>query len=182
MKRSMPLLAAALMATIALPVSAQTVLPQGSEIGFVSRQLGVPVEGRFTKWSAQISFDPKTPSAGSVSFTIDTGSATFGATETETEVRKPEWFHVAKFPQAAFQSTAIKPLGGNRYEVRGRLTIKGQTQPVTVPVTLDGNTATGSFTIQRLAYQIGSGEWADTSMVANDVQVRFKLQLSGLTS
>jgi polyisoprenoid-binding protein YceI len=49
-----------------------------------------------------------------------------------------------------------------------------------VPVTLNGATASGSFAIKRLAFDIGSGEWADTSMVADEVQVRFKLQLAGL--
>ena len=52
--------------------------------------------------------------------------------------------------------------------------------PWFLPVTLAGNVASGSFTIQRLAFGIGSGERADTSMVADEVQVRFKLQLAGL--
>jgi polyisoprenoid-binding protein YceI len=49
-----------------------------------------------------------------------------------------------------------------------------------VPVTVAGNVASGRFTLQRLAFGIGSGEWADTSMVADDVKVQFKLQLAGL--
>jgi len=53
-----------------------------------------------------------------------------------------------------------------------------------VPVTLTQagglTTATGSFVLKRLDFKIGEGEWSDTSVVANDVQVRFKLQLQGL--
>jgi acyl-coenzyme A synthetase/AMP-(fatty) acid ligase len=41
--------------------------------------------------------------------------------------------------------------------------------------------ATGGFTLKRLAYKIGEKEWADTSMVADDVQVKFKLALTGVT-
>ena len=41
-------------------------------------------------------------------------------------------------------------------------------------------TAVGSFTLKRLAFRIGDNEWADTSMLADDVQVRFKLTLSGV--
>ena len=104
----------------------------------------------------------------------------FGATETETEAKKPEWFHVAQFPQASFRSSAIKATAPGRYEVSGQLTIKGRSQPLTVPVQLAGNTATGSFAIKRLVFGIGSGDWADTSLVADEVQVRFRLQLSGL--
>jgi polyisoprenoid-binding protein YceI len=41
-------------------------------------------------------------------------------------------------------------------------------------------TATGQFTIKRLAFKIGENEWADTSMVADDVQVKFKLVFTGM--
>jgi len=55
---------------------------------------------------------------------------------------------------------------------------------VTVPVTMTQNgattMATGSFPIKRLAFKIGENEWADTSMVADDVQVNFKLALTGV--
>ena len=40
--------------------------------------------------------------------------------------------------------------------------------------------ASGSFTIKRLDFKVGDAEWADTSMLANDVLVRFKLTLAGL--
>ena len=52
----------------------QKVLPAQSEIAFVSRQMGVPVEGKFKRWDAQLAFDPKKPEAGKVSFSIDTGA------------------------------------------------------------------------------------------------------------
>ena len=155
-----------------------------SEMLFVSKQMGVPVEGRFRKFDAQVAFDPKKPEAGKVSFTIDTGSASFGAPETDAEVVKPVWLGVAKFPQATFQSSAIKAVGGGKFEVAGKLTIKGSTQNVTVPVALaqtgGTTTATGAFVLKRLEFKIGENEWADTSMVANDVQVKFKLLLSGV--
>jgi polyisoprenoid-binding protein YceI len=164
--------------------SAQQVVPAQSEISFTSRQMGVPVDGKFSRWTAQIRFDPKQPAAGQVAFSIDTASAGFGSPETDAEVPKPAWFHVAKFPQATFQSTAIKATGPGRYEVAGKLAIKGSTRDVVVPVALvqsgATSTATGSFTIKRLDFKIGDGEWADTSMVANDVVVKFKLALTGL--
>jgi polyisoprenoid-binding protein YceI len=40
--------------------------------------------------------------------------------------------------------------------------------------------AVGVLPIKRLAFKIGENEWADTSMVADDVQVKFKIALSGL--
>jgi polyisoprenoid-binding protein YceI len=146
--------------------------------------MGVPVEGRFQRFDAQIAFDPRQPQAGTVALSIDTGSATLGIAETDAELPKAEWFSATRFPQARFRSSAIKALGGGRFEVRGQLVIKGQTRDLVVPVFLaqtgSSAVATGSFAIKRLAFRIGEGEWADTSMVADDVQVRFKLALAGL--
>lgn len=178
-------LASVLMAmAMAMPAQAQKLVPAQSEISFAAKQMGVPVEGRFRKWDAQIAFDPKKPDAGRVSFTIDTGSASFGSPEVDAELPKPEWFGVAKFPQAGFQSSGIKSVGPARFEVTGKLSIKGSTKDVVIPVALASSSgatvATGAFTIKRLDFKIGDGEWADTSMVANDVQVKFKLVLTGM--
>lgn len=167
---------------------AQQVVSAESEIAFTSRQMGVPVDGKFRKWNANVVFDAKAPAAGKISFAIETGSVTLGVAESDAEVVKADWFHAAKFPQATFQSSAIKAVAKGRYEVQGQLTIKGQSQAVTVPVTLTQTgsgaalktTATGSFPIRRLAFRIGEGAWSDTSMVADDVQVKFKLQLTGV--
>ena len=162
----------------------QAVVPAQSTITFVSKQMGVPVEGQFKKFDAQVSFDPARLATSKIAFTVDTGSATLGVKESDAELPKPTWFSVAKFPQATFQSTAIKALGGGNYEVAGKLSIKGTSQDVTVPVAMTqsgaATTAVGSFPIKRLTFRIGENEWADTSMVADDVQVRFKLTLTGL--
>lgn len=162
----------------------QKLVPAQSEIVFVSKQMGVPVEGRFKKFDAQISFNPAKPDTSKIAFTVDTGSATLGVPETDAELPKPIWFNVPKFPQATFQSSSVKGLGAGKFEVAGRLSIKGFSRDVVVPVTLTQNgaatTATGTFSLKRLAFKIGENEWSDTSMVADDVQVKFKLALTGV--
>ena len=171
-------------ALLALTAQAQTLLPAQSSIAFVSKQMGVAVDGYFKKFDAQIAFDPAKPANGHIAFSVDMGSATLGAPESDAELPKPAWFDTAKFPQASFQSSAIKGLGGGKFEVSGRLAIKGQTHDVVVPVQLiqsgASTVASGSFALKRLQYKIGEGECADTSMVADDVQVRFKFTLSGV--
>lgn len=169
---------------LATPSQAQTVVPAQSQIGFTIKQMGVPVDGRFAKFDAKVAFDPKKPEAGNISFTVPLAAAEIGDSETTRELAKPEWFNTAKFPSATFQSGAIKALGGGKFEVRGKLAIKGSSRDVVVPVTLantGGNaTASGQFTLKRLEFKIGDGEWADTSMVADEVQVKFKLALTGM--
>ena len=181
--RLLPVTALALLA--AAPAFAQQKLvPAESSVGFVSRQMGVPVEGHFRKFDGQITFDPAKPEAARIHLAIDTGSATLGVKETDAELPKPAWFNVAKFPQATFDAKTVKSLGGGKYEVAGQLSIKGAAHDVVVPVQLTQSgaktTAAGQFSLKRLAYKIGENEWADTSMVADDVQVKFKLVMTGV--
>jgi len=168
-----------------LPAFAQQkLLPAQSELGFVAKQMGVPLTGHFKKFDAQVAFDASKLATSKVAFTVDMGSATLGSAEMDSELPKAPWFNAPKFPQATFTSATFKALGGGKYEVAGKLSIKGQTQDVTVPLTMaqTGPTtvATGVLPIKRLAFKIGDGDWADTSMVADEVQVKFKLSLSGI--
>ena len=170
---------------LAMPALAQQkLLAAQSDISFAIKQMGVPVEGHFKRFDAQIAFDPAKPDTSKIAFTVDVASASFGTPDIDTELPKATWFNTGKFPQATFQSTAIKNLGGGKFEVTGKLGIKGAMRDVQIPVTLaasGANTiASGTFPLKRLAYKIGENEWADTSMVADDVQVKFKLTLSGV--
>jgi polyisoprenoid-binding protein YceI len=176
--------AAAAAAVLPLSVQAQqAVVPAQSEIRFVSKQMGVPVEGRFKTFSAQINFDPAKLATSKIAFTVDTGSVDIGP-EANAELPKPVWFNVAQFPKATFQSSSIKRIDASKFEVAGKLSIKGLSSDVVVPVTLAQSgattTATGAFPIKRLTFRIGEQEWSDTSMVADEVQVKFKLALTGV--
>lgn len=158
------------------------VAPQ-SEVGFTIKQMGVPVSGRFKRFAVQTNFDPKSPQTSQVALRFELASATVSA-DADPELGKPDWFATAKFPQATFQSTGIKALGGGKFEVAGKLSIKGNSRDVVVPMQLAQaggvSTVTGGLPIKRLDFKVGEGDWADTSFVANDVQVKFKLVLQGV--
>jgi len=177
------------LAIAAAAAQAQTAAPARlvaaqSEITFQVKQSGVPIDGRFRSFDAQIALDPKAPQSGSVTLSIDTASATVGFAESDAELPRPAWFNAPKFPRAVFQSSTIKSVGPGRLQVTGKLTIKGTSQELLVPVTIVQagalSTATGEFVVKRLDFKIGENEWTDVSLVANDVRVRFKLAVSGL--
>ena len=151
--------------------------PAGSEIVFTTRQMGVPVEGRFMRFTAQVQLDPQRPESGSVLLAIDTASARFGAPELDVEVPKPAWLHAAAFPQATFRSTRIAAGAAGRLDVHGTLAIKGRSREVVVPVQLAGTVASGSFTLRRRDFNVGEGEWSDVSLLADEVVVRFRFTL-----
>ena len=170
---------------LAQPAAAppQTLVPAKSELTFVAKQLGVPLQGRFKAFQVQSAFDPKALATSKIAFSLDLGSVALNA-DADRELSKPEWFSTAKFPKASFQSSAIKALGGGKFDVAGKLTLKGQAHDLVVPVQLSQaqglSTATGSFVLKRLDFKVGEGDWADASIVANDVQVSFKLVLQGV--
>lgn len=148
-----------------------------SRIEFVSRQMGVPVKGHFDRFDTELYFDAGDPAKSRVKLELDLASIDAGSAEANEEVVGKNWFDVANTPKAVFVSSAVKPLGDNRYEVTGTLTLKGTTQDVVAPVsvTRQGDVAAfdGGFTLKRLEFGIGEGLWGDPSVVANDVEVRF---------
>jgi len=175
-----PVFAALLL--LAGSLQAQTLVPAGSEIVFVSKQMGVPVEGRFKRFALPVfSFDPKKPEAAKVQLTIDLASASMGAADVEAELMKPEWFDSKRKPQASFTAQTVKALGGGKFELNGPFLLKGISKPLTVQLQLTpAGLATGQFALKRTDWKIGDGEWQDTSIVAAEVQVKFKFQFSGM--
>jgi polyisoprenoid-binding protein YceI len=149
----------------------------GSTVIATSRQMNVPVDGKFSRFSAQVNFDPAKPATGTASFSIDTSSFDLGDATYNEQARGREWFDSAAYPKATFVSSTITPAGSNQLKVTGKLTIKDKSQNVTVPVTVIQQSATqifdGSFPIKRIQFDIGTGDWKDTSIVADEVVIKF---------
>lgn len=154
-----------------------------SSIAFGYQQMGVSMDGSFRKFASRLSFDPAQPAKAKAVFDVDLASIDTGNAESDSEVAGKEWFNTKAFPSAHFESGSVKALGGNRYEVAGKLTIKGRTADVTVPATFtaQGNTGVfdGSFTIRRGDFSIGEGSWSAYDIVANDVKIKFRITASG---
>lgn len=154
----------------------QVQLPQ-SNISFVSKQMNVASEGKFNKFNAQLQFDPEKVDSSQAQLEIDLNSIDTGSSEANEEVKSKGWFHVKNFPTAKFISTSVKKVEGNRYEVLGNMTIKGKTNPMTISFNFkpqnQNATFEGNFVLKRSQFGIGEGMWSDTSVVADEVQVRF---------
>lgn len=180
----MKLLIVPLMLATSLATGAEftVLLPQQSSITFVSRQMNVPVEGSFRKFTAQISVDPVKPEAGKASIEIDLASIDTGSTEVDEEAAGMTWFDTKSNPVASFTSGSIVSTGKGQYLATGKMTIKGRTLDIKTPFTLKQTAGKvlieGSFPLRRLDYNIGSGIWADTSVVADEVQIRFSLTVA----
>ncbi|MGN6316776.1 YceI family protein [Trinickia sp.] len=150
-----------------------------STITATSKQMNVPVEGKFKKFDAKVNFDPAKPAASSAQLTVDVGSYDLGDDSYNEQVRGKEWFDAKAFPKATFVSSAIAPAGAGKFTVTGALTIKGKTQNVSFPMTVaqqaGAQTFDGALPISRLKFDIGTGEWKDTSTVADEVTIKFHI-------
>jgi polyisoprenoid-binding protein YceI len=173
--------ATALILALAAPVIAAVLKTDNakSSVSAVFKQMNVPVEGKFRKFAAQIDFDSAKPEASKAAIDIDVAGFDLGDAEFNKEVLKKEWFNSAQFPKASFISSVIKPGAGGKFDVSGKLTVKGKTADVSFPLTLkkEGTTQVfeGALPIKRLAFNIGEGEWKDTSMVADEVVIKFRV-------
>jgi polyisoprenoid-binding protein YceI len=181
----------ALIASALLPLAAQgaefnQIQAASSSILFAYKQMGVAMDGKFRKFSAQLSFDPAKPAAAKAAFDVELASIDTGSREADDEVASKSWFNSKAFPTARFVSSNVKALGDNRYEVAGKLTIKGQTLDVIIPATFatQGKSGVfdGSFSIRRGDFAIGEGAWAKFDIVANEIQIKFHILAAAANS
>jgi polyisoprenoid-binding protein YceI len=155
------------------------VQPRESTIAFSAKQMNVSMPGKFGKFEVRLAFDPDRLDQAQVTLDVDLASIDTGTRESDREVARKTWFDTKTYPVAHFASSSFKALPDQRYEVAGQLSIKGRTQPVSAPVkvTVNGDNAVfdGAFAIRRGDFGIGEGEWADYSVVANEVQISFHI-------
>lgn len=150
-----------------------------SNVTATGKQLGVPVTGKFKKITGDVVFNPAQLAQSKARIDIDVGSYDMGMADYNQNIIGSDWFNAAKFPKSSFVSTSIKKLTANSYTVTGQFTLKGRVQNVSFPVTVKAEGSNqifdGVLTVKRNAFGVGSGDWADTSLVADDVAIKFHI-------
>ena len=179
-KLSTSALAAILLASsIGVHAKPLTTVPAASTVAAQFKQMNVPVDAPFKRFTAQIDYDAAKPDAAKAVVEIDTASLDVGEAEMNKEVAKKEWFSSAQFPKATFVSSSIKATAPGKLAVAGKLTIKGKAMDVNIPLTVTSTGGkfvfVGQLPIKRLAFNIGEGEWKDTGMVADEVVIKFRV-------
>lgn len=182
--RSLSRLVGVLIVAAASPALAEapqwTMQPAESALTFTATQSGSPVEGRFEEFEADIRFDPDEPAAGSVTVRIVMASATTDSADRDATIKSADLFNVADHPTATFAADRFeRGAGENAFVAPGTLTLRGVSKPVALPFTLaiegagPGATARaqGALAIDRLDFGVGQGDWKDTSLVANRVEI-----------
>ncbi len=110
-----------------------------SQIGFRVRHLGISnVTGAFRDFEAQVVFDKDDLSTLEASATIDVASIDTGIERRDNHLRSADFFDAETYPTITFQSTGVEEIDGNRFKLRGDLTIKDVTKPVVLDAELLG--------------------------------------------
>jgi polyisoprenoid-binding protein YceI len=164
-------------AHVASPAVAQgqkyLITPQNSKIEFIGSKVTGKHNGSFKDFSGQIDH-AGTPENSRVSITIKTDSIDTDTPDLTKHLKTADFFDVAKYPEATFVSTAIKPGGENgaTHTVTGNLTMHGVTKAITFPATInvtpDAATVESSFSINRKDFGINYAGAAD-NLIRDDV-------------
>lgn len=160
------------------------ILPDQSAIAFTAVAQGQAFEGNFERFDGAIFFDPDDPARSHAAVSVDVASVKTGSPERDGYIAAPAWLSAAAFSQARLVTTAIRKTGDGQYTASANLTLRDVTLPVEIPFSMTFSSDAGgkrlalmegAFTVRRLAFGIGSGEWADTKTVADEVTIKTRI-------
>jgi polyisoprenoid-binding protein YceI len=174
------LLVAALASATGTAFAADYVQAPGSTLTFAGSYQGETFTGRFPGFVTKLTFDPQKLAASKLDVGIPLATATTGNEDYDGEMRGDAFFNSAKFPQARYTATKFRALGGNRYAADGVLSLHGVSKPVTLAFTWTPGAKpvlAGKATVKRLDFGVGGGDWADTSLLPNEIAVSTKVVL-----
>lgn len=161
--------------------AADYVAQPGSTLGFSASFQGEQFEGRFGKFAPRIRFDPAQLQDSRFDVAIELGSADTDNEDRDEVLLGPEFFATGSEPAARYLATTFQHLGGDRYVASGTLTLRGISRPVSLEFTwTPGATPvlSGQARLSRLAFEVGTGDWADTGLLPDEVIVSTRLQLA----
>ena len=151
---------------------------QDSFIKFTGDQAGAEFVGEWQQWQADIQFDSEQLSKARFNVTINPSSGFTQDQERDDTIRSGEFFDIAQFPNASYQASVFNKTDA-AYEASGLLTMKGFSAPAVLSfeVIKEGSTTVllGTASLDRLKWNIGSGDWADTSWVGQTVLVEVRV-------
>lgn len=152
----------------------------GSTLAFATKFQGEVFVGSVPGFITQLRFDPARLQDARLDVAMPLADVSIDNADGTETLRGPEFFNVAKFPQARFSATRFRSLRGNRYAAEGTLTLRGVSRPVTLEFTWTAGAQpvlAGTATVKRLDFNVGAGEWADVQTIPNEVAISTRVLL-----
>ncbi len=167
-----------------------TLDPAHTRIGFVARHAMVTkVRGAFNEFEGTATLDGANPAASSAQVTISTASIDTRNAQRDGHLRSNDFLAMDEHPQITFASTGARQVDDTTFELTGDLTIKGVTNPITIPFSFEGAAKDpfgnlrvgfeGAVTINRKDYGITWNAALETGgvLVSDKVTLEFELSL-----
>jgi polyisoprenoid-binding protein YceI len=174
--------AAAPTATPAPAAAAQRwVQAPGSSLTFAFDQEGAANKGSFKQFNTELTYDDKSPAAGSLNVKIQIASIDTQDKERNDMLVSADLFDAPKFPTAQYTASSFARTAAGGLEAVGKLTLRGVTHDLRLPLkivpTAAGLELSGATAIKRLDYGVGQGDWKSTEGVADEVKIQYKVAL-----
>lgn len=161
-----------------------------SSVAFSINHFLIPVDGRFNSFDGSVKLDKDNLLNSKADFSIDVSSVDTRDAKRDNHLQSGDFFDAKKFPKMTFASTKFEDKGNGNYLIHGKLTIRDVTKDVALPFKILGETehpmkkgmiVSGvqlKTTINRNDYGVGSGNWAMTAVVGDEVDIRVTLELT----
>ena len=168
-----------------------TLDPAHTRIGFVARHAMVTkVRGAFNEFEGTATLDGADPANSHVQVTISAASIDTRNAQRDEHLRSNDFLSMQEYPRITFSSTGVRQIDETTFEVTGDLTIKGVTNPVTVPFSFEGAAKDpfgnervgfeGSVTINRKDYGITWNAALETGGVLVSEKVTLEFEISAI--
>lgn len=151
---------------------------QQSTIKFIGDQAGASFEGEWQSWLAEIQFDPQQLGQARFNVTIDTASGFSNDQERDETIRSSDFFDVTSFADAIYRADAFS-VTEDGYQSIGQLSMKAISAEVALKFNVVDEGAfkvlIGTAVLDRLRWNIGTGDWTDTTWVGQNVKVEVRV-------
>lgn len=160
-----------------------------SSVNFSVNHLFSAVTGKFQKFSGDLKFNPENLGKSSATFTVQVNSIDTDEPDRDKHLLSDDFFDAENHPEILFKSTGFEKRGKKSFIVKGKLTMRGNTREVELPLEVkgvmdspwvEGKEIMGvsiKTTLNRTDYDVGTGSWAATATVGDEVRIEVHLEL-----
>lgn len=148
------------------------------------------VTGKFSNFDGAFNFDPNNVAESKTDFTIAVKSVNTDDGKRDKHLQSGDFFNANEFPNISFKSTKIEKKNNKEFLVHGQLTIRDKTKDVVLPLKITGEMEhpmmkgtiilglASNLKINRTEYGVGTGSWAATMVVGDEVDINIHMELN----
>jgi len=161
-----------------------------TSVTFTVKHFFTIVNGNFTDYDGSFNFDPDKITGSKFTFSIPVASVNTNNQKRDADLVSDNFFNAAKYPEIKFVSTKFEKKTDTEFIVHGDLTIKDVTKRIAIPFKITGQMdhpmmkgtkilgLAAKTGLNRTDYKVGTGNWATTVVVGDNVDIEINLDLN----